>query len=135
MREVTRFSLASHSGEYATWPLKTTLLADLKPTATQISGYLIERQYQIGARYLIITSWDCPFEEANDFVLLDENLAVIAHKHLGVPYGTFLLADISIVDVHTLRLRYLDNDYWTLTIRDKAPLGLFTSHLSLQRDR
>ena len=135
MQEITRFTLESHSGEYVTWPLKTTLLADLQPTATNIPGYVIERQYQIDERYLIITSWDCPFEEANDFELLDKNYAVLAHKRLGVPYGSFLLDDASVVDEQTLLLKYFENDYWTLTVRKQRPLRLFTSYLSLKRRR
>ena len=57
------------------------------------------------------------------------------HKRLGVPYGSFLLDDASVVDEQTLLLKYFENDYWTLTVRKQRPLRLFTSYLSLKRRR
>ena len=65
-----RFSLAKHVGPYEHWPARTALLCDGVPTGTQIEGYVIEAQYRCEAGHLLITSFDCPFEESNSFTLL-----------------------------------------------------------------
>jgi len=42
---------------------------------------------------LIVTSWDCPFEESQEFILLSKDLTVLCKKHIGHIYSTILLED------------------------------------------
>ena len=91
MRAITGFSLEQHSGPYEDWPRVTRLLFDGRPTGAAIPGFVIEAQYECAPGYLLITSQDCPFEESNDFVLLDRAYRQIAHGGLAVPYASFLL--------------------------------------------
>jgi hypothetical protein len=83
MRVFDSFSLPKHEGPYKSWPLTTELWLDGRPTGTRIPGYVIEAQYRCGDRYLIATSWDCPFEEMQTFVLLSPELRVSDRSNHG----------------------------------------------------
>lgn len=111
-----RFSLAKHKGPHARWPVKTALLCDGLLTGTQIEGCVIEAQYRCVAGHLLITSFDCPYEEANRFTLLDEHFQVLAAIELRVPYGSFLLNAHWPLDAHTLRLHYEMRRFFRLRI-------------------
>lgn len=89
IEEIKSFSLAKHEGPYETWPSKTDLFFDDKPTGKKIDGYVIEKQFKIDEHYLIITSYDCPFEETNNFILLDNNFIVRHKKWIVRPYNSF----------------------------------------------
>ena len=41
--------------------------------------------------YLIVTSWDCPYEESQEFILLSQDLTVLCKKHIGHIYSTVLI--------------------------------------------
>lgn len=49
---------------------------------------MIDAQYRCRGYYLLVTSWDCPFEESYEFLLLSEDLRVVSKKRLGVWYST-----------------------------------------------
>lgn len=82
IEEIKSFSLAKHEGPYETWPSKTDLFFDGKPTGKKIDGYVLEKQFIIDDYYLIITSYDCPFEETIYFFLLNTELKVISKKYI-----------------------------------------------------
>lgn len=85
---ISLFALPAHDGAYESWPLKTELLKRGAPTGKFVPGFVIEAQYEWDDHYLIVTSWDCPFEEAQEFLLLSANLDILAKKHLGAMYAT-----------------------------------------------
>jgi hypothetical protein len=89
--QISAFSLESHAGPYETWPRRTRLYFNGEFTGVSIPGFIIEAQYQLARGFLLITSQDCPFEESNDFLLLDSQFKQLAHNELLVPYGSFLL--------------------------------------------
>lgn len=129
-----RFSLAKHEGPYERWPVKTALLCDGLPTGTQIEGYVIEAQYRCEAGHLLITSFDCPFEESNSFTLLDERFQVLATCELLVPYGSFLLNAHWPLDAHTLQLHYEMRRFYRLCIVPPGGLLRRRHRLKLRRD-
>lgn len=132
MQALTVFSLAPHSGPYEKWPVLTPLLRDGVPTGAEIPGYVIEAQYRCEHGLLLITSYDCPFEESNDFLLLDDDYRILARKSLVVPYGSFLLNAHWPVSAQALRLHYYTRLFYVLTI--KPPGGLLRRGYSLQLD-
>lgn len=84
--EINDFSLETHEGVYEEWPDKSRLFKGGEYVGRKISGYQIERQFQSGNYYFIVTSYDCPFEEQCDFILLNENYKQIAQRSL-IPWG------------------------------------------------
>jgi hypothetical protein len=119
MYSVTLFSLATHEGPYEKWPLKTTLFADGVDTGQTVSGFVIEAQYKCPAGYLLITSYDCPFEESNAFLLVNDQYETIARNSLGVMYSSFLLEKHKALSDTQLELDYGDGLKYRLSIEPK----------------
>jgi hypothetical protein len=93
MQIISLLSLEEHSGPYEKWPRLSRLYSDGKDTGKKIPGYVIEAQYKCQHGYLVITSQDCPYEEANDFLLLNDKFDVVAKESLGLIYSSFLIYD------------------------------------------
>ncbi|MFM7200279.1 MAG: hypothetical protein ACKO6N_05770 [Myxococcota bacterium] len=88
------FQLTTHTGPYEHWPSKTPLLRDGQPTGTSIQGYTLLHQLQHAAGFLLITDFDCPFEEAVCFTLLGPQLEQISVRVWGAPYASFWLDEL-----------------------------------------
>ena len=131
MTPIHSFSLAKHDGPYESWPLKTRLLLDQQSTHVEIAGYVIEGQYRCPNGFLLITSYDCPFEEISELILLTSDLCIAAHETLGAPYESYLLNAHWAIDDRALRLHYNDRLFYTLTIRESK---LRSPALVLERD-
>ena len=120
MQKINIFSLQTHLGEYKNWPLKTLLLKNGESTTTYLPGYELLHQFELPAsEYLLITDWDCPFEEATEFILLDSTLKILAKRKLAVPYGSFLLENLQVLSEHTIRLEFDNKAYWKLSVMPK----------------
>jgi hypothetical protein len=122
LQPITTFSLATHTGRYENWPLRTPLFADGVPTNATVPGYVIDGQYRCDDGYLLITSWDCPFEESYDFVLLSDDFRQLSHATLGVPYGTYLLHAHWPLDDRSVQLHFQTSQFYTLSIRPPGRL-------------
>jgi hypothetical protein len=121
MEPITAFSVARHEGPYETWPLRTTLFFDGRETGTDIPGYVIEAQYKGRDYYLIVMSWDCLFEEANDFMLLDRDFKELARAQLGAWYETFLLDRHASIGPDAIELQYGTTLRYRLSVeRDRS---------------
>ena len=123
MTPTHRYTLQQHEGPYAAWPLTSALRLDGQDTGQRVPGFVIDAQYDTPLGALLITSWDCLFEEANDFLLLGRTHRVVARKQLGAPYASYLLHAHWPVDAHTLVLHYQNHLFYTLTVL--APSGLW----------
>ena len=104
MDEITCFGLESHPGPYQSWPLSSRLLLDGRPTATALTGYIIEKQFRSAAGVVLATSCDCPYEERRTFYLLDEQLGVVDDVTCFTPYDTWLLDRMEPLDEHSFRV-------------------------------
>jgi hypothetical protein len=113
MQPVSIFSLDKHEGPYEKWPGQTRLFVCGQYSGKSVPGFVVEAQYRCSAGYLLILSQDCPFEESNDFVLLDHAFNTIAQSGLGVMYESFLiekhwpLSDTALVLDYGNDLRYV----------------------------
>ena len=119
MRATDDFHLEKHSGPYESWPRLTRLFRGGQFTGCSIPGFVIEAQYECSAGYLLITSQDCPFEESNDFVLLDRTCNRLAHADLLAPYATFLLNAHWPESDAALLLHYSETLFYRLMIKPR----------------
>ena len=123
MQVIIVFSLVTHSGAYKDWPLKTPLLLNGQPTSLVIPGFQLLHQFQLqSGEYLLITDWDCPFEEATEFLLISGDFKIIARKKLGTPYASFLLDSVEVLNNHQLKVTIFENDHFLLTIKPPSLL-------------
>ena len=88
MKTVHRFELAKHEGPYESWPQTTELIKDGVATGKRIPGYIIEAQYAHTNGFLLVTSWDCPYEEAQSFLLLSHELDLLSEETVGGAYAS-----------------------------------------------
>jgi hypothetical protein len=122
MRRIERFTLLADTEHPDDWPLESLLIADGETTPTRVPGVEILEQFEIIAGYLLVTDYDCPFEETFHFILLDHNLRTVARRSLGarfsfVPDGR----------VHLLQeLRWEDDWNFVVILTDSSERWRFT---------
>ena len=89
MQPVDDFRLAAHDGPYEGWPLRTPLLrASGERTGLSVPGYVLRHQLRVGEEWLLVTDWDCPFEEATEVLLIDARPRIIARRRFGAHYAS-----------------------------------------------
>jgi len=91
MKEINLFTFRRPSSSYEIWKLESELLMNGKNTNTSIPGFFIEAQYSYKNLYLIVTSWNCCYEDSLEFLLLTKDLEVINKRHMGQLYSSTLL--------------------------------------------
>jgi len=93
-RPISRFALEAHPGPYEKWPSRSRLLDAGAPTRRRIPGYTLLHQYELPDGYLLVTDYDCPFEEMTVFTLLGPDLRTLSCRRIGAPYNSFLLTGL-----------------------------------------
>jgi hypothetical protein len=139
MRRVERFTLLAHAGDPAPLPLDSLLIADGEATSSRVPGVEILEQFEIIAGYLLVTDYDCPFEETFYFVLLDHDFRTVSCRSLGarfsfVPDGRIhLLQELHWEDDwHFVAVLTNRPERWRFTIR-KFSIPYFHPRLGLSR--
>lgn len=94
MIPIDRFSLERHAGEYKDWPPRTRVLVDGQPTELFISGFVLLHQFRVDDGYLLVTDYDCPFEEMTVFALVSPDLRLLSQRMIGMMYESFLLTGL-----------------------------------------
>ncbi|WP_175749858.1 hypothetical protein [Burkholderia pyrrocinia] len=76
----------------------------------------------IPAAYLLVTDYDCPFEEAVTFTLVSKDpLKVRAQRTVGAMYASCHLDDITWSDDRHFSATFVDIDgRWDFKIRDRS---------------
>ena len=113
---INRFALESHAGPYEKWPLKSRLIVDGALTKIGVGGYSLLHQFELPDGYLLVTDYDCPFEEATDFILLSRDLHVLSQRSIGGAYCSFLLDKIEWIDARNLIAVFYQDDRWKISI-------------------
>jgi hypothetical protein len=111
-----RFALESHTGAYENWPAKSRLLVDGALTELRLPGYSLLHQFEIGEGYLLVTDYDCAYEEATNFILLNRDLSILSSQSIGAPYCSFLLNRIEWLDERNFIAVFYQNDRWKVSI-------------------
>ncbi|NHV29169.1 hypothetical protein [Burkholderia sp. D-99] len=122
MKPVDRFALETHDGPYEKWPSRTHVLVDGVRSALAVSGYVLLRQFETPAAYLLVTDYDCPFEEAVTFTLVSKDSPkVLARRTVGAMYASCHLDDLTWADDRHFSATFVGFDgRWDFTIRDLA---------------
>lgn len=120
MQAIDDYRLEAHDGPYAQWPSTSRLWFRGAFTGTRVPGYRIEAQYRSPAGVLLITSFDCPYEEANIFVLLDDAHRVLARAALQTAFASHLLNAHWPTGPQSLALFYDRDRFMTLTLEPRS---------------
>ncbi|UXU86791.1 hypothetical protein [Burkholderia sp. S-53] len=122
MKPVDRFTLETHDGPYESWPSRTHVLVGGVRAGLAVSGYVLLRQFETPAAYLLVTDYDCPFEEAVTFTLVSKDpLKLRAQRTVGAMYASCHLDDITWSDDRHFSATFVDIDgRWDFTIRNRS---------------
>jgi hypothetical protein len=146
MHSIARFSLEQHAGDYASWPARSRLFQDGEPTALELDGYRIFRQFELDQGFLLVVDYDCPFEEVYQVYLLSAELQVISQasdppgwsQAVGVALGAVehpsrnLYCGHEVVDPRCVRLLGCTTPpHLEVRVRERRPL-LVGSRLQLR---
>lgn len=123
MQAIDEYRLDRHPGPYASWPQDTPVYKGGWDTGIRVPGYVLDAQYRTPLGDLLVTSYDCPFEEASTFILLDPQTGILARADLAAPYDRYLLVGHWPIDSDTLALHYAETLFYRLSIT--APGGWF----------
>jgi hypothetical protein len=118
MKPINRFALEKHDGPYEKWPLRSRLSLDGTPTDLFLPGYALWHQFETPGGYILVTDYDCPYEEITNFALFSKDFRLNSCRWLGWMYETFLLERIDWIDERTFIAFIGGSDhYWRLSIR------------------
>ena len=82
-----------------------------------LPGYTLLHQFETTSGYVLVTDFDCPFEERTNFVLLGPTLRMRSCRSLGGWYTSALLKDIEVIDDRRLVAIFSASDHFLITIR------------------
>jgi hypothetical protein len=91
---ITRFALEQHQGPYETWPSTSLLYVDGVASGLKLPGYQLRYQFEVADGFLLVTDFDCPYEETTCFILLSRQMKVLARRRIGAMYNSFLVDKI-----------------------------------------
>jgi hypothetical protein len=119
MKQIDRFTLEKHDGSYEKWPLRSHLFLNGNPINLSLPGYVLLHQFDTSDGYILVTDYDCPFEEITNFAFISKQpLRLISCRWLGGMYETFLLERIEWIDERTFIAVIGGSDHcWRFSIR------------------
>jgi len=122
MKPIERFTLETHGGPYETWPSRTHVLVNGVRSGLTVSGYVLLRQFETPSAYLLVTDYDCPFEEAVTFTLVSKDpLKELARRTVGAMYASCHLDDMTWADDRHFSATFVGIDgRWDFTIRGRS---------------
>ena len=88
-------------------------------------------QFETSGGYLLITDYDCPFEEITNFALLSTDLRLLSCRWIGVPYESFVLDAVDWLDERRF-VATCGGLWWLFTIR---PFGIWYAYPRLGMKR
>lgn len=134
MKPITRFSLEKHDGPYEKWPLRSRLFLDGQPTRLSLPGYTLLHQFETPDGYLLVTDYDCPFEEITNFALISRRLRLQSCRWVGWMYETFLLEHLAWIDDRTFTASFYGDLRCRFTVRSWG-IPYIRPRLKIQMDR
>ena len=124
MKPTTQFLLETPDVPYEQRPSHSQLFVDGKPTSLRLPGYSLLYQFDTQAGFLLVTDYDCPYEEITNFILLSHDLRVVSRRSLGatsftfIPNASYLLKSIKWIDEwHFVAIPNGEDSNWLFTIR------------------
>lgn len=117
MNSTNRFRLEKHEGPYDKWPLRSRLFLDGEPTGIFLPGYSLLCQFETPYGFILVTDYDCPYEEITNFAFISRQMRLVSCRWLGWMYTSFLLDRIEWLDHRTFIAIFSGDDRCRFTIR------------------
>ncbi len=100
-------------------PVKSLLQINGVPTDLSIRGCRLLRQFETSDGFLLVTDFDCPFEESTCFTLINHAVdEILSWKEVVSPYVSYWLKDITWANDRQFTAYFEGcDDAWKFTIR------------------
>lgn len=112
--------------------LESQLLLRGKEFLPKVPGVKLEDQYLLPyQRYLIITSYDCPYEELLRIILIQQDGTRLDSATIGAPYSPGVYAEPQITESQSLRFRFDTDAKYQVLVHGKPSImlgSLFSSN-------
>jgi hypothetical protein len=112
---INDFTIEQHEGPYVDWSSRSRLYYKGEACDCYVPGYVLEAQYKIIDGYILVISYDCPFEESNKILFLNDVLIIKAKTTIE---GELLYAHWS-CDDDKIVLHFYGNNFYILSISYK----------------
>jgi hypothetical protein len=113
---IDKFSLQKHEGKYENRPLKSLLYYKGRALGIKVPGYIIDKQFEFTQYFLLFLSWDCPFEEGCEIIVLNKQHKRVAHYSFNAAYNSYHLQDVIELSDNHYKLIFNTVDSFELTI-------------------
>lgn len=100
------------------------MLVNGSPSATILSGVVLETALRWKDHLLLFLTDDIPFEEGLHIYLLDERQQVADQAHMVGAYTTGVFTALDLTSEDTVRFRFFGGIVWTLTLLDQGEFAL-----------
>ncbi|HGL6719451.1 hypothetical protein NTJ56_12620 [Burkholderia contaminans] len=122
MKPIEHFTLETHDGPYETWPSRTHARVNGERCGLTVSGYVLLSQFETPDAYLLVTDYDCLFEEAVTFTLVSKDpLKALARRTIGAMYASCHLDAMTWADDRHFSATFAGIEgRWDFTIRDRS---------------
>lgn len=123
---------------------RSLLLADGRPTPTELVGLELKGQWALPGGFLLLVTDDVPYEEILRIYLLSSSFTLVDRRVLGAIYNPASLRGVEVTGAWTLEFSFWGEERWRLSIKPlsglearTAPRGCFwvlrRRHLKLER--
>lgn len=82
----------------------------------KVSGYVIDKQFELTNYFLIFISWDCPFEEGCEILVLNKLQKIVGSYSFTPFYNSYNLSVVSELSKDQYKLTFNESDNFELRV-------------------
>ncbi|MEG3753568.1 hypothetical protein [Psychromonas arctica] len=116
MNIIDKFTIQEHEGDYEKRPLKSLLYYRGKALGKKVSGYVIEKQFELDDYFLLLINWDCQFEESCEIIVINKLQKIVGHYSFTSFYNSYNLRTVCELSKNNFRLTFNESDNFEVII-------------------
>lgn len=116
MQIINKFSFQKYTGSDENRPLKSLLFFCGESLETKLSGFVIDKQFELEEYFLLFINWDCPYEEGCNIYVLNKRKKVVGSYSFTAFYNSYNLCTVEEKSKHTFRLTFYESKDFEMTI-------------------
>ncbi len=116
MTPIDKFTIQKHEGQYEDWPLTSLIYFEGQVLESKVPGFVIEKQFELINYYLLLLSWDCPFEEGCEVVVLNRNFDIVGSHSFTPFYNSYALTSIEELSQNHYKLVFNNSDNFEMSV-------------------
>jgi len=82
----------------------------------KVSGYVIEKQFELTDYFLLLINWDCPLEEGCEIVIVSKNQNIIDSYSFTPIYNSYNLKSFTELSKNHYKITFNESDCFEVVI-------------------